>query len=358
MRSGARLLLVSLLALTATASSRPARGQGAPGADEEALIKRGLELREQKDDQAALEQFRRAEALSHSGRALAQIALAEQALGHWTDAETHLAEALRHDREPWVARNLHLLQQALADIRSHLGSLELSGGPAGAEVQINGAAAGTLPLGAVRVPAGSVALEVRAPGHLPMLRTVIVPAGGLAREPVVLVPIPASAETPTAAPTVHVDAATSGELSATGTSAAAPPAGGWSGRRMLGAGLVAGGAASLVVGIVFHVTRNGRASDFNDAGCADIDGQISGPPAANCSSRYDDVQHAQDFAIAGYAGAALLGGLGAYLWLTDHGAGDRQRSDGTTASARRGLRLDAFGCGPGNGAGLTCVGRF
>jgi hypothetical protein len=175
-----------------------------------------------------------------------------------------------------------------------------------------------------------------------MLRTVIVPAGGLAREPVVLVPLP-TAETPAAAPPVHVVAPPAGTLSSSDASSA-PAAGGWSGRKKLGVGLVAAGAASLAVGVVFHVTRNGRASDFNSQGCIDDNGQISGPPAGNCASRYDGVQHAQDFAIAGYAGAALLGGAGAYLWLTDRGAG----AD----------RISALGCGPGGGLGLACAGRF
>jgi hypothetical protein len=345
MRPGTRTLLLLLATLTAT--SRPARGQTGAG-DEEALIKRGLELREKGDDEAALGEFRRAEALSHSGRALAQVALAEQALGHWADAEAHLGEALRHDREPWVARNLHLLQPALADIRSHLGSLELSGGPAGADVLVNGAHAGTLPVAAIRVPAGSVALEVRAPGHLPMSRTVIVPAGGLAREPVVLVPVPASEQPSPPASPVHLDGSPPGPA---GGAAVPPAAGGWSGRRMLGAGLVAGGVASLAVGIVFHVMRNGHASDFNGAGCIDDNGQISGPAASNCSSRYDDVQHAQDFAIAGYAGAALLGGVGTYLWLTDRGTGDASTRD---SSARSG----ALACGLGGGFSLACGGRF
>jgi hypothetical protein len=221
---------------------------------------------------------------------------------------------------------VRLLRQALTDIQSHLGSLELSGGVPGAEVSINGARAGTLPLAsAIRVPAGSVALEVRAPDHLPMLRTVIVPAGGLAREPVVLVPLPSSsagAATAQAAPAnqaVHVDSPppprdagpTGGEIATTSSSG-----GGWSTRHKIGAAMLAGGAASLAVGIVFHLIRNSRASDFNGAGCTYGDGNVGGPPTGNCSSRYDDIQSARNFAIGGYGGAALLGGVGAFFSFT------------------------------------------
>ena len=318
MRRGARNLIACLTALALSTPALRARAQAA-AADEEALIKHGLELREEGDDEAALREFRRAHELSRSGRALAQVALAEQALGHWTDAEAHLSEAMHHEQEPWVARNMRLFRQALADIQTHLGSLELSGGAAGAEVLINGARAGTLPLGAaLRVPAGSVALEVRAPAHLPMLRTVIVPAGGLAREPVVLIPIPSSSERASASrppPPVHVDVPPPPDTVVAGGGAAAPPSSGWSTRRKVGTAIAAGGVASLAAGIAFHLIRNSRAYDFNGAGCT-YGSSVGGPPGANCSSRYDDIQQARNFAIGGYAGAALLGGLGAFLFFT------------------------------------------
>jgi hypothetical protein len=319
MQRSARSILACLLVLAASARARPALAQ-ATGGDEEALIKHGLELREKGDDEAALREFRRAHDLSHSGRALAQVALAEQALGHWADAESHLSEAMRHEREPWVARNMRLLRQALADIQSHLGSIELSGGAPGAEVSINGARAGTLPLPApLRVPAGSVALEVRAPEHLPMLRTVIVPAGGLAREPVVLVPIPSPSDQASASPQpppVHVDVPPPPDAGLTGGAAAAPSSGGWSTRRKVGAALAAGGVPSLAVGIVFNLIRNSRASSFNSAGCTYGNGNVGGPAGVDCSSRYDDIQTARNVAIGGYAGAALLAGTGAILWFT------------------------------------------
>jgi len=296
-------IVCGLAMLAALATEHPALGQGAAD-DEETLIKRGLEQREKGDDAAALRQFQNAHSRSHSGRSLAQVALAEQALGHWVDAESHLVEAMRHDQEPWVARNMNLFRQALGDIQSHLGSLELTGGVAGAEVKINDVGVGVLPLKALRVPAGSVALSVVAPNHFPMARTVTVPAGGLAREPVVLVPTPTAGDRPPA------------DAGPAGVNVAAPsPDASWSGRRKLATGLAAAGVASLAVGIVFHVVRNGRAGDFNNAGCMSDNGTITGP--TGCSSRYDDVQQARNFAIGGYAGAAILGGLGAFLWFTD-----------------------------------------
>src|SRR5262245_21211542 len=68
-----------------------ARAQ-AGGADD--LVKQGVEQRRQSHDQQALELFKRAYAIDPAPRILAQIGFAEQALGVWADAETHLRTAL------------------------------------------------------------------------------------------------------------------------------------------------------------------------------------------------------------------------------------------------------------------------
>ena len=165
--------------------------EGATPAQEEALIKHGIELREQHDDDGALAEFQRAYRLSRGARALAQMALAEQALGRWVDAETHLTQALRRTDDRWIGRNEKLLRQSLTSIQGHTGSLEITGAVAGADILINNERVGTFPMPAVLVPAGSVALEIRAPGYLPLIRTVLIPARGLAREQVTLVAAPA-----------------------------------------------------------------------------------------------------------------------------------------------------------------------
>lgn len=74
----------------------PVRAQSA-----ETLIDEGVQLREQGRDAGALERFQRAYAESRSARALAQVALAEQALGRWVDANAHLTEALAMGGE-WI----------------------------------------------------------------------------------------------------------------------------------------------------------------------------------------------------------------------------------------------------------------
>jgi hypothetical protein len=157
--------------------------------DVEAIVKRGIELRRKGDDQAALAEFKRALAIKETPRVRAQVGLAEQALGLWLSAEEHLASAVKAERDPWVTRNRSALDSALAAIGAHLGTVEIWGGPAGAEVVINGTPAGKLPsAGPVRVIAGACSLLVRADGYQDTARTLQVGAGELVRDNVQLIP--------------------------------------------------------------------------------------------------------------------------------------------------------------------------
>jgi hypothetical protein len=72
--------------------------------------------------------------------------------------------------------------------------------------------------------------------------------------------------------------------------------------------------ASLAVGVLYHLIRNGHAGDFNTAGCTYGAGKVGDP--MGFSGRYDEVQLARNVVIGGYGGAALRGGIGAYLWIT------------------------------------------
>ncbi len=331
-----------------------AAGEASASAQEDALIKHGLELREKHDDAGALAEFQRAYRLSSGGQALAQVALAEQALGRWVDAETHLTEALRHGNDRWIVRNDKLLRQSLFTIQGHTGSLEITGPVAGAEILINNESVGTFPTPPVLVPAGSVALEVRARGYLPVVRTVVIPARGLARESIVLVAAPVappidvapSRVAPPPAPGSETNAAAVPAIS-TRKEAAAPADAGWSGRTKVGVAIAAGGVASLGLGIAYQVIREQRAGAFNSHECGVTGDVVTGP--TDCPSRYDDIKSAQKIAIGGFVGAAVLGGLGTYLILS----GGSSSSDAATAHA--GLRLR---CLPAAGFGVTCAARF
>ena len=80
------------IALLPVALARAAQRTDQRSAEEH--LTRGVELRRQGQTEQALAEFQRAHAASPSGRTLAQMGLAEQALKRWADAEKHLAEAL------------------------------------------------------------------------------------------------------------------------------------------------------------------------------------------------------------------------------------------------------------------------
>jgi hypothetical protein len=189
----------ALLAALCLASARPAQAQ-----DHDAMLRRGVELRRQGDDEAALAAFTAAYAAIPDARAAAQLATTHQALGHWVDADRLLGEALAAASDPWIVRNRAALAAAAAEIARHLGSLDVVGDTVGAEVLLDGRAVGRLPLAApLRVNAGVVTVTLRAPGRSSAARRVVVEPGERAREAFdALAPEPsAPAPPPVVAPT-------------------------------------------------------------------------------------------------------------------------------------------------------------
>lgn len=166
-------------------SSAQTSGESRQQADRH--MARGVELRSQGRDEDALPELQRSYDLNPDPRAAAQLGLVHQALGHWLDAEARLREALASDSDAWVRRNRRTLDTAHSVALQRIGVLTLSGAPAGAEVVLNGRSVGTLPLREpLRTLAGTVTLELRAPGYYPEVRRVTVQAGEQGREHVVL----------------------------------------------------------------------------------------------------------------------------------------------------------------------------
>jgi hypothetical protein len=173
--------------------SVPVAARAAGGDDVDALVNHGVELRKAGKDREALTEFQRAAQTSRTPRVVAQIALAEMALGTWVDAEEHLLEALAHPDDPWIKKNLGALEKARSTADTHLGSLDIWGTPAGAEVAVDGRVAGVFPLAKpIRLAAGTVTVTVRAAGYFTATRTLQVEAADLVREHVDLSPVAAA----------------------------------------------------------------------------------------------------------------------------------------------------------------------
>lgn len=317
-------------------SASAGRALAAPDdAAAETLINRGIELREHGKDDEALAVFKKAFAKTPSPRARAQVALAEQALGLWTAAESDLVLCLAVAEDPWIAKNRGALEGALAVVRRHLGSLEVRG-TEGAEVLLDGVPLGTLPSTApFRVEAGRRTLELRAKGFHPSARNVEIPAGGVTRETVMLVALPA-------------EPATGGSASAAGSS---PPSGGAGadvdpgrGQRFLGWALTATGGALLATGGAAFLVRTVIIDDYNKS-CPGLG--VSQP--ADCDGKIESARTWLTVAIVSLVG----GGVFAIGGLTVVATAPRK-----TVASSTGLHV---GCAPaslGSGASLTCAGSF
>jgi hypothetical protein len=182
---------LAAVCLAAAVAAGVLAGGPARADDVESLVKKGVELRRQGREREALETFQRAAKIRETPRVSAQMGFAEQALGKWVDAETHLKAALEAEKDPWVTKNRNVIQEAQRTVALHLGSLEVWGDPAGAEILVDGQPAGALPSsGAIRLPLGEVTVTVRQPGFAEVTRVVQIRAGGLMRENITLHPLP------------------------------------------------------------------------------------------------------------------------------------------------------------------------
>ena len=143
--------------------------------DVEAIIRQANDLRKGGDDQGALPLLLRAYQLDPSPRTAIQLGLVEWAIGRWADADRHLTEGLKAPDHPFIRKNRETIVSALRVAKEKIGSLDIQGEPAGAEVLVNGVVVGKLPMAKlVVVNAGSADVEVRAQGYRQEARTVSV----------------------------------------------------------------------------------------------------------------------------------------------------------------------------------------
>jgi hypothetical protein len=303
-------------------------------------IRRGVELRKQGKDAEALEEFKRAYELSKTPRAIAQIGLAEQALGRWADAEAHIEEALLVKADPWIQKSRSALEAALVTIAHHLGSFEVLGGPPGAEVVIEGRPVAKLPMAKpARVVAGDVVVELRHPGYRTISRTVNVTAGESARETISLLRLPGDRDAPAPSP-APVRAAVPGLAPApatAGASGGAAPAPAPAGLTSVSppppsaptpwqrtAKWAAGGAAALFIagGIAGIVLHEQKVSDFDGKTvpgtttkrCAvESSGVVGGD---DCTSLANAANNWKIVAIVGFSGGGALAVSALVLHLT------------------------------------------
>ena len=271
------------------------------------LWEQGVALRAEGQDAGALQAFQRDYARGGTLAALAQVALAEQALGQWGPAHRHLSLAMSGS-DAWVAQNRSALDQAMGEIQRHTGLLEVTVDHAGAQISIGGEEVGRSPLLPVHVSAGAVPIRVSRNGVV-VDRMVTVAVGQTAREAVVL------------------GAAASGDTGGGGDTLTIV------GVVMLG--LAAGAVAGVVAG---WVLREDAALRYNDPACLPPVGSTRDQMCGDLRTESDTMT---GVAIGSAIGAAVFAGVG--MALLSVGGGD---SDSASLE-----------CAPGL-ASLHCSGRF
>jgi hypothetical protein len=341
-----RVLYVLASTLTLVlATLRPLHAGAVDAAEAESLIRQGVQLRQSGNDHRALPLFRKAYEIQPIPRTTAQLGLCEMALGYAVEAERHLMETLSAAHDPWVGRNRKTLEDALSQVRAHIGDLIIGGHPAGAEVLINGRLVGPLPINApIRLGEGSIIVEVRAAAYRPQTRTLRISGGTQAQLVVTLV----AANDP--APKELVVKQLAGDDGAVMTRT--------SPNRMLRLaawGTAAVAAGGLAFGMIQTSAWRQRTSEFEghkspragnpaelveDCGSADPD-----RGGTQCAAIYDRLQRARRSMIAGYAvgGAAAIGSAALFFLSSP-----RQADSG-----------EKFACNPAIGInGAVCAFAF
>ncbi len=309
------VLIAALLCFSAAATAR------ADNVDADALINEGLRLREAHEDARALELFQHAYQIEQSPRALAQIALAEQALGHWVRAYMQLSEAMTHVDNEWISSRAPALHAALEDARTHVGFLQISGGAPGLHAWIGTRDLGALPIREpVVVDAGVMDVELRDGGDVVSAQRVLrVDRGATVG---VELPPPHREPPPLARTTTH-----------------APPT---PLPRILGWTSLGVGVAALGVGVAFHAMRNSAAADAN--ACLDDLGALTSCTIEEQRSRQSSVDTDTTLMAVGYIGGGVLVAAGALLLIL-------APSDETQSHT-------AFRCVPSFPLGAACTGSF
>jgi hypothetical protein len=306
-------------------------GPAAAGPMEEAeeLVRRGNQLRHAGDDEGALPIFKKAHEIHESPRTKAQLGLVEWALGRWVDADEHLTEALKAvNSDVWIRANRTVIGDALAVAKRNVARVEITGDPEGAEVLVNGKAVGRVPLPQpVRVIAGSVDIELRAPGYRSGFRTITV-AGLQYQSVVIRLDREGDARSPVAGGPTPVQRP--GSLSSSAGAydadlAASAPMATW---RKAAIG-VAIGTAALGGGAGWYLIErhNDQVDRFNRRSClSTANGAILASTRASdkeCNSLKSSYQNASTMAIVSFSAAGALAVGALVLYFTDSDGGGR-----------------------------------
>jgi hypothetical protein len=325
------------LAVAATVLSVASSARAQESAEVEAILKRGIQLRKEGQDEAALAVFQEAEALApNSVRVLLHVATAAQAASKWLLADEYLRRADQHKNDPYYIKYQNEIDEVKNVTAQRVGHFRAVGEPSGAEVILNGQVVGTLPMENPKtLEAGTYVLEVNKPGFFRLRRPISVPGGVLTRETVEL-----NERGPN-------DPATPGD-----PSAPAEPPSFWasSGMTWTLAGVAA--AAGITSGISFIL--RGRAVDHwnDDSRCLSQE-SLSRTRGEVCAGVRDDIDTAEQVGIvSGVVGVAFAGAALTH-WIATSGSGE----PGAESAKHEHKSTGSVSCSPGL-MNVVCAGTF
>jgi len=305
------------------------------------LLRRGIQLRRDGADEAALAVFLEAETKSpDSVRVLLHVATAAQAASKWLLADEYLKKATRHQDDPYYVRYRADIEEVRNATAQRVGQFRAVGIPEGAEVSLNGQVVGTLPMEQPKtVEAGTYVLEVVKSGYYRLRRPVSVPGAVLTRENVALNPRSAAGgDGPDDARGV------------VGTDTGAVDTQWWQSRTVTWSLFGAGIAAGATTGVALFLRQ--RAVDHwnDDSRCL----SASSPNATrieSCASVRNDIDKAEQVAVVGgVAAVAFLGGALTHWLLT-------KSDDAGSAHGGSSKSVVSLDCAPGLGS-VSCSGAF
>ncbi|MEO8177810.1 MAG: PEGA domain-containing protein [Deltaproteobacteria bacterium] len=328
------------LAVAAAVVSVSRSASAQESAEVEAILKRGIQLRRDGQDEAALAVFQEAEAQApNSVRVLLHVATAAQAASKWLLADEYLKKADSHNNDPYYVRYRAEIDEVRSTTAQRVGHFRAVGDPSGAEVILNGQVVGTLPMENPKtLEAGTYVLEVNKPGFYRLRRPISVPGGVLTRE------------------TVELNERTgTGPDPGDGSGAPAEPPSFWasSGMTWTLAGVAA--AAGVTSGVSFFL-RERAADHWNDNSRC-----LSSTPVDQnarreelCSSVRNDIDTAEQVGIvSGVVGVAFAGAALTH-WLATGGSSEPE----VDSTARREHKsTGSVQCSPGL-MNVVCSGSF
>jgi hypothetical protein len=340
-RWGCTGVLAAVVWLGASVHARAAEGDVDATAESEQYVQQGIQLRRLGKNHDALEAFQHAYELHPTPRVSAQIGLARQALADWLGAERGIEEALRAADDPWIEQYRAVLEQGLATVRTHLATLYIDANVTGGEILIDGAPAEPLPSQgqAMRVVAGTLRIEVRAPGYVAVERPLEVAPQAQVHVVLTLDPLASAEPAAIVATTTPPAEGTEGSPIMNAARESKPTTVAVDSRRRT-RGYFALGAAGVLAaaGVVAWRVQVLNADVYNDDSRCLHSGQTRGDQCAAYGTR---ANIALGLEIGAFAAASLSAGLG--VWFL------------STAPARS-LRLSAI-CAPWT-AGVLCTQRF